>query len=90
MIKSLLSQDGDEGQIIIETEEYEGTGVFYPEDGVIIETLPGIVMEDVMEDTVMEDVIEDTVVEDVIEDTVVEEGIVEDDGIKYETQLVSL
>ena len=43
-----------------------------------------------MEDTVMEDVIEDTVVEDVIEDTVVEEGIVEDDGIKYETQLVSL
>jgi len=70
-IETVVVQDGDEGEIIIETEEYE-----FLEEGVVIENMPGVLIDSIGVDSVV--------------DTVVEEGIVEDDGIKYETQLVSL
>ena len=67
-------QDGDEGEIIIETEEYEESEIFV-ENGLLIETIP---MDHHHHS------------QNILVDTAVEEGIVEEDGIKYETQLVSL
>ena len=65
----ILAQDGDEGEIIIETEGYEESEIFV-ENGLLIEAIP--------------------MNQNILVDTTVEEGIVEEDGIKYETQLVSL
>jgi len=71
-IETVVVQGEDEGDIIIETGEYEEShDVFEVQDGVIIQEMPNVMIEDIC-------------------DTVVEEGIVEDDGIKYETQLVTL
>eukprot|EP00090_Calanus_glacialis_P017859 TRINITY_DN27712_c0_g1_i1.p1 TRINITY_DN27712_c0_g1~~TRINITY_DN27712_c0_g1_i1.p1 ORF type:complete len:862 (-),score=195.38 TRINITY_DN27712_c0_g1_i1:91-2676(-) len=71
-IETVVVQGEDEGDIIIETGEYEEShDIFEVEDGVIIQEMPNVLIEDIC-------------------DTVVEEGIVEDDGIKYETQLVTL
>ena len=67
-------QDGDEGEIIIETEEYEESEIFV-ENGLLIETIP---MDHHHHN------------QNILVDATVEEGIVEEDGIKYETQLVSL
>jgi len=71
-IETVVVQGEEEGDIIIETGEYEEShDIFEVEDGVIIQEMPNVLIEDIC-------------------DTVVEEGIVEDDGIKYETQLVTL
>lgn len=71
-IETVVVQGEDEGDIIIEAGEYEEShDVFEVEDGVIIQEMPNVLIEDIC-------------------DTVVEEGIVEDDGIKYETELVTL
>ena len=67
-----LFQDGDEGEIIIETEGYEENQIFV-DNGLLMETIP---MSHHSQNVMIE--------------TTVEEGIVEEDGIKYETQLVSL
>lgn len=68
-IETVVVQDGDEGEIIIETEGYEESEIFV-ENGLLIEAIP--------------------MNQNILVDTTVEEGIVEEDGIKYETQLVSL
>jgi len=71
-IETVVVQGEDEGDIVIETGEYEEShDVFEVQDGVIIQEMPNVLIEDIC-------------------DTVVEEGIVEDDGIKYETELVTL
>ena len=71
-IETVVVQGEDDGDIIIETGDYEEShDVFEVEDGVIIQEMPNVLIEDIC-------------------DTVVEEGIVEDDGIKYETELVTL
>ena len=77
MLQWTLIQDGDEGEIIIETEEYEESGIFV-ENGLLIETIPLDHHHHVHSQDIH------------LVDTTVEEGIVEEDGIKYETQLVSL
>ena len=69
---SSFFQDGDEGEIIIETEGYEESQIFV-DNGLLMETIP---MNHHSQNVMIE--------------TTVEEGIVEEDGIKYETQLVSL
>ena len=69
---SSFFQDGDEGEIIIETEGYEENQIFV-DNGLLMETIP---MNHHSQNVMIE--------------TTVEEGIVEEDGIKYETQLVSL
>ena len=69
---SSFFQDGDEGEIIIETEGYEENQIFV-DNGLLMETIP---MSHHSQNVMIE--------------TTVEEGIVEEDGIKYETQLVSL
>ena len=69
---SSFYQDGDEGEIIIETEGYEESQIFV-DNGLLMETIP---MNHHSQNVMIE--------------TTVEEGIVEEDGIKYETQLVSL
>ena len=69
---SSFYQDGDEGEIIIETEGYEENQIFV-DNGLLMETIP---MNHHSQNVMIE--------------TTVEEGIVEEDGIKYETQLVSL
>ena len=69
---SSFFQDGDEGEIIIETEGYEANQIFV-DNGLLMETIP---MNHHSQNVMIE--------------TTVEEGIVEEDGIKYETQLVSL
>eukprot|EP00092_Neocalanus_flemingeri_P023228 GFUD01025185.1.p1 GENE.GFUD01025185.1~~GFUD01025185.1.p1 ORF type:complete len:865 (+),score=198.60 GFUD01025185.1:50-2644(+) len=71
-IETVVVQGEEEGDIIIETGEYEEShDIFEVEDGVIIQEMPNVLIEDIC-------------------DTVVEEGIVEDDGIKYETELITL
>jgi len=66
-IETVIVQREEEGDIIIETENYDGnTDMFEIQNGVIIHEMSNVLIED-------------------IHDTVVEEGIVEDDGIKYET-----
>jgi len=71
-IETVVVQGEEEGNIIIETREYEEShDVLEVKNGVIIQEMPNVLIEDIC-------------------DTVVEEGIVEDDGIKYETQLVTL
>jgi len=71
-IETVVVQGEEEGDIVIEAGEYEEShDIFEVEDGVIIQEMPNVLIEDIC-------------------DTVVEEGIVEDDGIKYETQLVTL
>ena len=65
----MVLQGEDEGDIIIETEQYEKSEMFEVEvqdGGVIIQEMPQVLMQD----------------------SVVEEGIVEEDGIKYETPIV--
>jgi len=71
-IETVVVQDGDEGEIIIETEGYEENQIFV-DNGLLMETIP---MSHHSQNVMIE--------------TTVEEGIVEEDGIKYETQLVSL
>ena len=70
-IETVVVQGEDEGDIIIETEQYEKSENIFEvqveEGGVIIQEMP-IIPE--------------------MTDTVVEEGIVEEDGIKYETPIV--
>ena len=68
-IETVVLQGEDEGDIIIETEQYEKSEMFEVEvqdGGVIIQEMPQVLMQD----------------------SVVEEGIVEEDGIKYETPIV--
>ena len=70
-IETVVVQGEDEGDIIIETEQYEKSENMFEvqvdNGGVIIQEMP---------------IIQD------MSDTVVEEGIVEEDGIKYETPTV--
>ena len=68
-IETVVVQGEDEGDIIIETEQYQKSEMFEVEvqdGGVIIQEMPQVLMQD----------------------SVVEEGIVEEDGIKYETPIV--
>lgn len=73
-IETVVVAGEEEGDIIIEAGQYhQSDTMFEVEDGVIIQAMPGVTIEDIAEHGV------------------VEEGVVEDDGIKYEeTHLVTI
>jgi len=72
-IETVVVQGEDEGDIIIETEQYEKSENMFEvqvqDGGVIIQEMPNVLIPD-------------------MPDTVVGEGIVEEDGIKYETPII--